>query len=48
MKNIRTKKIKTEVSKCLSGPFDESLIIIQLERNERCMLEISNSKIHAT
>jgi len=38
MRNIRTKKIKTETSKCYSGPFEDSLIQIQLERNEKCLL----------
>jgi hypothetical protein len=41
MRSIRAKKIKNEASKYLVGPYDDSLIQIQLDKNEKCMQEIS-------
>lgn len=44
MRRIRTKKIKNETSKYLMGPFDESLVQIMLDKNEKCIQEISRSR----
>jgi ribosomal protein S17E len=41
MRSIRTKKIKNSASKYLVGPYDDSLIQIQLDKNEKCLQEIS-------
>ena len=37
MRNTRAKKLRIETSKYLLGPFDESLIQIQLDKNEKCI-----------
>jgi len=40
MRTLRSKKIKNETSKYVYGPFDDSLIQIQLDKNEKCIHEI--------
>jgi hypothetical protein len=37
MRNLRAKKIKTEVSLYQFGAFDDSLIQVELDRNEKCL-----------
>lgn len=41
MRSMRTKKVKNEAAKYLVGPYDESLIQIQLDKNEKCIQEIT-------
>ena len=37
MRNARAKRIVNETDKYLLGPFDDSLVQIQLDKNEKCI-----------